>query len=260
MMKAMLWFAMLSMGLGVPAAAAAEKTELETLRVRCAEQERQIRRLEDENQKLRSGSSTQSSKTERTAADSGAPAKATVVASSVPAKGTAADATSYTVRPGDTLEKIARKFDCSPEKLAKTNDLKLSSIIRPGQVIRLTTNGPAKSPVNAAAPPKKSTPPPAAAPPTTRTPPPAAPVKSSTPDTTAPAKKPSEASPSPEKTVSQKSEKKTRAVTIESKMTYGEFAAKHGTDVSRLNDLNGLDLPPATDLAEGSELYVPVQP
>ena len=168
--------------------------------------------------------------------------------SSVPAKATAADVASYTVRPGDTLEKIARKFDCSPEKLAKTNGLKLSSIIRPGQVIRLTANGPIKTPDKAVAPPKKSAPPASA------------PVKSSTPDATAPAKKPSEASPSPEKTVSQKSEKKTRAVTIDSKMTYGEFAAKHGTDVSRLNDLNGLDLTQATVLAEGSELYVPAQP
>ena len=246
MMKASLWFAMLSMGLAVPAVAAT--SELETLRVRCAEQEKQIRRLEDENLKLRSGNSAQASKTDRTAADSSAPAKATVVDSSVPPKAAAADAASYTVRPGDTLERIARKFDCSSEKLAKTNGLKLSSIIRPGQVIRLTASGPVKSPVNAVAPPKKSAPPASA------------PAKSSTPDASAPAKKPSEASSSPEKSVSQKSEKKTRAVTIESKMTYGEFAAKHGTDVNRLNDLNGLDLTQATELAEGSELFVPVQP
>jgi hypothetical protein len=49
-------------------------------------------------------------------------------------------------------------------------------------------------------------------------------------------------------------------VTIEGEMTYGEFAAKHGTDTSRLNDLNGLDLTTATVLAKGSELYVPAQP
>jgi LysM repeat protein len=247
-MKAMLCFAMLSMGLAVPPAAASEKAELESLRVRCAEQEKQIRRLEDENLKLRSGSSAQASRTERALTDSSAPAKATVVDSSVPAKAAAADAASYTVRPGDTMEKIARKFDCSAEKLAKANGLKLSSIIRPGQVIRLTASGPVKSPVTAATPPKKSAPPASA------------PVKSSTPDATAPAKKPAEASSSPEKSISQKFEKKTRAVTIESKMTYGEFAAKHGTDVSRLNELNGLDLTQATVLAEGSELYVPAQP
>ncbi|MCU0751317.1 MAG: LysM peptidoglycan-binding domain-containing protein [Akkermansiaceae bacterium] len=55
-------------------------------------------------------------------------------------------------------------------------------------------------------------------------------------------------------------EKKIRSVTIEGEMTYGEFAAKHGTDTSRLNDLNGLDLTNATVLAKGSELYVPAQP
>ena len=43
-------------------------------------------------------------------------------------------------------------------------------------------------------------------------------------------------------------------------MTYGEFASKHGTDVERLNALNGLDLTTATVLAKGSELYVPAQP
>ena len=43
-------------------------------------------------------------------------------------------------------------------------------------------------------------------------------------------------------------------------MSYGEFAAKHGTDTARLNDLNGLDLTTATVLAKGSELYVPAQP
>lgn len=55
-------------------------------------------------------------------------------------------------------------------------------------------------------------------------------------------------------------ERKIRSVTIEEEMTYAEFAAKHGTTISRLNDLNGLDLTNATVLAKGSELYVPAQP
>jgi LysM repeat protein len=63
-----------------------------------------------------------------------------------------------------------------------------------------------------------------------------------------------ESSPAPN------TEKKIRSVTIEGEMTYGEFAAKHGTDPDRLNDLNGLDLTHATVLAKGSELYVPAQP
>jgi hypothetical protein len=43
-------------------------------------------------------------------------------------------------------------------------------------------------------------------------------------------------------------------------MTYGEFAAKHGTQIERLNELNGLDLNQNTVLAKGSELYVSAQP
>jgi hypothetical protein len=49
-------------------------------------------------------------------------------------------------------------------------------------------------------------------------------------------------------------------VTIDSEITYGDFAANHGTDTERLNALNGLDLMNATVLAKGSELYVPAQP
>lgn len=68
------------------------------------------------------------------------------------------------------------------------------------------------------------------------------------------------ASSTPAPTSPSNPEKKIRSVTIEGEMTYGEFAAKHGTDTSRLNDLNGLDLTNATVLAKGSELYVPAQP
>lgn len=79
---------------------------------------------------------------------------------------------------------------------------------------------------------------------------PAAPAAASAPAASSP---PAPSSPS-------NPEKKIRSVTIEGEMTYGEFAAKHGTDTSRLNDLNGLDLTNATVLAKGSELYVPAQP
>lgn len=61
-------------------------------------------------------------------------------------------------------------------------------------------------------------------------------------------------------TSSPKSAKTIQPVTIDSEITYGDFAAKHGTDATRLNALNGLDLSTATVLAKGSELYVPAQP
>jgi hypothetical protein len=63
-----------------------------------------------------------------------------------------------------------------------------------------------------------------------------------------------------EKTSSIKSEIKARAVMVERSMTYGEFAAQHGTDTRRLNELNGLDLTKATVLFKGAELYVPGKP
>jgi hypothetical protein len=81
-----------------------------------------------------------------------------------------------------------------------------------------------------------------------------APQPAPTPQTEAATAPVAESSPTPN------TEKKIRSVTIEGEMTYGEFAAKHGTDPDRLNDLNGLDLTHATVLAKGSELYVPAQP
>ena len=53
---------------------------------------------------------------------------------------------------------------------------------------------------------------------------------------------------------------KTHAIMINKEITYGEFAAQHGTDIKRLNELNGLDLTATTPLAKGSEIYVPGQP
>lgn len=66
--------------------------------------------------------------------------------------------------------------------------------------------------------------------------------------------------PAGTKTDTPSSEKKIRAVMLDTEITYGEFAAKHGTDIERLNALNDLNLTSATILAKGSELYVPAQP
>jgi len=62
------------------------------------------------------------------------------------------------------------------------------------------------------------------------------------------------------KTETPSSEKKIRAVMVDAEISYGEFAAKHGTNIERLNALNDLNLTSATILAKGSELYVPAQP
>lgn len=70
----------------------------------------------------------------------------------------------------------------------------------------------------------------------------------------------SEKSSPPAEASTPHTEKPVQPVMIDNEMTYGEFAARHGTDVTRLNTLNGLDLATATVLAKGSELYVPAQP
>ena len=317
-MKATLLFTTLSMALTLPQAFAV--TELETLRARCNEQERQIQYLEEQVQKLQSRGTAQAVPTSHTAV---------VSSTNTPSAAT------HTVRAGDSLEKIARRAGCSVETLAQANGLKLSSVIRPGQklnlpsqaaprtepqtisekapevpssasmagrthkiqkgetlagiarkngiplgtliaanpdlkptalrpgqMIRLSTGDTDavahEKPIHqtastpAASRTLKSTPIMAEKSPATQSAPPSAPAKPA--ETTA-------KNPTPEQTLSpSKTEKKIRTVTIEGEMTYGEFAANHGTDTNRLNDLNGLDLTNATVLAKGSELYVPAQP
>ncbi len=293
------------------------KSELETLRSRCLEQERQIKLLEGENTRLR-GDHQEA----LTPAKSIAPIVPTQPAPSVSAPAT------YTVRSGDSFGKIARKIGTSPEKLARLNGLKTSTVIQPGQRLKI----PGASPNTIA--PVVSTPTssglhkvragdtfssiskkygistaalvaanPKVKPSTLRlgqilkldgkaaavsealaqTPiankkdsveraqapvakapaiPKNIPVSTAAP---APATVPAVSAPIPHTTpvteaTSPSQEKKIRPVTIEGEMTYGDFAAKHGTDAERLNALNGLDLTTATVLAKGSELYVPAQP
>jgi LysM repeat protein len=349
-MKPTLLFATLSMVFAVPQVFAA--TELETLRARCSEQERHIRQLEEQVQKLKSGSSGPS---------------APVAKTSAAASNDTASSATHTVRPGESLERIARRAGCSPAQLAKANGLKTSSIIhpgqklklpgravaqadapaatapatrptvpatasataktykikagetyasisrkhrvsiaslvaanpgvkptalRPGQMIRLSSDAPASVPVPAPAPAPQEKPAPhmASAPVVPLTPLASAPVPLSapTPLTTPVAATKGQESPTPpsaktppisaptapeqrvntpasvpsqeQASAPTSTEKKIRSVTIEGEMTYGQFAATHGTDTSRLNDLNGLDLTNATVLAKGSELYVPAQP
>lgn len=271
-MKASLMFAILPLLLAAaPTTFAA--TELDTLRARCAEQERQIRTLEEQLQRLQSGATGQ--------------------------QASAATSATHIVRPGDSLEKIARNQRCSPATLAKLNGLKLTSTITPGQKLKLPGTAPAQTTTSTPASPAalsdgthkvregdtfssisrqygvslqaltaanpkvkptairvgqiirlsadKPTPSVAQSPKPT---PAAAPADS-------PAERPA---PAPQETASPNPDQKIRSVTIDVEMTYAEFASKHGTDVGRLNDLNGLDLTNATVLAKGSELYVPAQP
>jgi len=278
-MKATLLFTALSMVFAMPTVSA--KTEIETLRARCSEQEKKIHQLEQKLQQL------QGDQKPTTAPDPTSTAATPVEKSSTPAS------KSYVVKAGDSVEKIARNNGCSVASLTKINGLTTSTIIRPGQRLKLPGAVVKKSdatktlatypadrkatsfePVAEQSPKPKA---PEAAHATTAAirpvqlgnststpiiaakstaPAPAPPKTAETAAAPAKAKSNEEAKPS----ASPNTERKIRSIKIESQMTYGQFATNHGTDVTRLNDLNGLDLTTATVLAKGSELYVPAQP
>ena len=131
-MKPSLLFTMLSVVCTSPSASA--KSELETLRSRCTEQERQIHQLEEENTKLRSGDR----ETRPTPAQTETIAKPTPKTEAVPAPQTPQPTgSSYTVKAGDNLEKIARKISVNAQKLAKYNGMNTNSIIHPGQKLKV---------------------------------------------------------------------------------------------------------------------------
>lgn len=266
---------MMATGLTV-AEAAATTAEVETLRTRCAELQRQVRHLEAENTNLKAA------KTEttdvKTPADAPPPERATVV----PVEGK-----THKIQQGETFVSIAKKYGIPIKALIAANPGVKPTALRPGQMIRLAATTPVKPEATKPEPPVVPTPkpvvhapqPPIVAPatkpvthapqppivaPATKpvTPAPQPPVAASTPKPTAPpaASQPAAAGSPQELASSPKPGTKTRAITITKEITYGEFASQHGTDIKRLNELNGLDLTKATVLAKGSEIYVPGQP
>lgn len=315
-MKSTLLLVTLATMLGMPDASAA--TEIETLRGSLERHDQRIRMLED---KVRILEGSRTGRPQSPALETSA--------TTTPEPGI------YTVKPGDCIERIARRHQCSATSLAQANGLKTSSIIHPGQKLKLPGQSTAQAPASKTAPAqaKAETPKPATAGQSHTIRPgetyssiarkykiPVASLIAANPGVKATALRPgqqirlSAASPSttpanrdvrplasavtresvkplPSATTiantprgistpaasstqpvsnsagaetsllpTANQEKRIRSVTIDSEMTYAEFAAKHGTDTGRLNDLNGLDLTNATVLAKGSELYVPAQP
>jgi LysM repeat protein len=111
-------------------------TELELLQDRCAEQERQIRSLEEENSRLKSlmdtAAATPVARTKSSSAEEKIPAITGNTASREAA------ASSYgTVRPGDSLTRLAKRHGTTPETLIKLNKIKNPSLIRVGQKLLL---------------------------------------------------------------------------------------------------------------------------
>jgi len=295
-MKAILLVTTLFMVLLAPVGFA--KTEVEKLRELVVEQERQIRMLEEENMKLRSQNEAPTFKpapstsliTNRPSevVERPSPAAAhgsyTVVAGDnlvkigrktktspealartnglnigsiihpgqklkLPgnsANTASAETRTHTVESGETFYSISRKYKISTDALIAANPETKPSALRPGQKIKLAATSRTPAPAATAQKPqatevaKKATEAPKPAPA-----PAAAPV--SPPQSAATA-----ATPAKQPVI--------RSVMIDGEMTYGQFAAKHGTNPDRLNELNGLDLKAATVLAKGSELYVAAQP
>lgn len=52
----------------------------------------------------------------------------------------------YTVQPGDSLMKIARKTHCKATDIATANDMAMDAIIHPGQILKLPTTAAAAAP------------------------------------------------------------------------------------------------------------------
>jgi LysM repeat protein len=138
-MKPTLLFTTLSLALLSPVAFA--KSELELLRDRCAEQERQIRLLEDENLKLRSLG-------ERARPGNTTPVSVpTPAAPSAPAASPAPSApATYTIKQGDNLGKIARNHGTTPEAIIRLNGIKDPLKIQPGQKIKIPGTSSSSSP------------------------------------------------------------------------------------------------------------------
>jgi LysM repeat protein len=253
-------------------------TEVERLRALCAEQEMQIRQLEEKIARL-----TDTPPPSRPAPSAGSAARDFQPVST--------EATTYTVKSGDSIERIARKHATTASELAQLNGLKTTSIIHPGQKLKVPNKGTlADSPTPPAAESRTHTVADgetfyrislkygvsveeliaanpnvnhralkvgqkikidrAAAPAIAKTPTPSLSSISSTPILNSPTSAPVEPKPRASE----------RPVRIEKEITYGQFAAKHNTSTRRLDELNGLELDPSTVLAQGSELYIPAQP
>ncbi|WAC21257.1 LysM peptidoglycan-binding domain-containing protein [Luteolibacter sp. SL250] len=189
----------------------------------------------------------------------GAPAANTRTAAATPspAPAPANHGETYVVRDGDTFYSIARKHKVSAESLIAANPDIKPSAMRAGQLVRLQAK-PAPAPV------AKSSPAPAAGPaePTAGKPTPeSTPVANHSPVASRPTSpSPAEIPDSPAPVSPEPPKGALKSVIIDGEITYGEFAAKHGTQIDRLNELNGLDLMQDTVLAKGSELYVNAQP
>ena len=133
-MKATALYATLCLVLGSPVAFS--NTNDQTRCPQCVQKDKKISELQTENVRLKG-----LKETPKLAAEAAANEKVTT--------------SSYTVRSGDTLERIARRTGCSTLALGKANGLKSSTIIHPGQTLKVPSG--ATTTVSAPSLPKSAT-------------------------------------------------------------------------------------------------------
>jgi LysM repeat protein len=149
----------------------------------------------------------------------------------------------YKVTKGDTFYGIAKMHKISLASLSAANPGVNPDKLKIGQSIRLNKSAtqPIKTKAIKKTPTKK---------PTSAYKPLPEVVKETTQKKLAPKSKPAES-------YVQQSGDVARTVPVSHEMTFGAFAKKHGTSISVLNTLNGLDLTADDPMAAGSELFIP---
>ncbi len=145
-MKPSLWFTAILLLLAAPSGFA--KSELETLRALCSDQERQIRQLADENTKLRAGVQESAKpvqgpgKPEQEAVAKPVSVEPIPTSTITPADG----GQTYVVQAGDSFEKIARKAGTTAQKIADVSGLKIDSVLHLGQKLTIPAATPPVAP------------------------------------------------------------------------------------------------------------------
>ncbi|MEO1844223.1 MAG: LysM peptidoglycan-binding domain-containing protein [Akkermansiaceae bacterium] len=126
--------------LGPASVLADGRSELDILRARCTEQERQIRTLETEIESLHSHLALERRR-----------ARGLEPSTPLAYSATPAPAPTYTVKPGDTLSSIARRYRASADGLMKINGIEDPTRLRVGQLLTLPAEAKAPKPVPASA-------------------------------------------------------------------------------------------------------------
>lgn len=150
---------------------------------------------------------------------------------------------SYKVAKGDTFYGIAKKHGISLAALSSANPSVNPNKLKIGQTVNLTKSASSSQTMKSSKPSN-----------TKKTNNAYKPLPKVVKTETKPVSKPQ---PKKAESYVQQSGKVARTIPVSKEMTFGAFAKQHGTTISVLNTLNGLDLPADEPMAAGSELFIP---